>query len=312
MKLIMETTHIPTLIQMGEYVSGDNTLKLQCQTKKEAYDYVAKVLITHKYIELKKPDKTTIKQYLMAISGYSLSQTERLISQYIRTGRVVLAKRTQPTFRGIYNHSDIATLAELDNLYERMSGQAMSIVLKREYEKFGNNACERLKDISPSHIYNLRQTNTYKRINTTYTKTKPVTNKIGERAKPEPKGKPGFLRVDTEHQGDKDSEKGVYHINLVDEVTQWEIVICVRAISEKYMLPALEMALQLFPFVILNFHADNGSEYINKLVEKMLNRLLVKLTKSRPRHSGDNGLVETKNGVVLRKHMGYIHPDFSD
>lgn len=307
MELFMDTTHIPTLKQMADYASGDKTLKLRSQDKKEAYGFITKVLVTHKYVSLKKPDKTAIKQYLMAVSGYSLAQTERLISQYVSTGRIVPAKRTQPTFTGIYTREDMATLAGLDELYERMSGQAMTIVLKREYTKFGNEACLRLKDISASHIYNLRQTSTYQRINITYVKTKPVVSKIGERVKPEPEGQPGYLRVDTEHQGDKNGEKGVYHINLVDEVTQWEVVICVKAISERHILPALRMALELFPFIILNFHADNGSEYINHLVEKLLNRLLIKLTKSRPRHSGDNGLVETKNGVVLRKHMGYIH-----
>ncbi len=307
MELFMDTTHIPTLKQMAKYVSGDNTLKLKSQDKLEAYGYITKVLITHKYICLRKPDKTTIKQYLMVVSGYSLSQTERLIREYVSTGSINPAKRTQPTFKGTYNREDIAALAGLDEIYERMSGQAMTVILRREYEQFCNKAYLRLKDISVSHIYNLRNTVTYKRINTTYTKTKPSVVKLGERIKPEPEGKPGFLRVDTEHQGDKDGEKGVYHINLVDEVTQWEVVICVRAISERYMLPALAMALELLPFVVINFHADNGSEYINKLVVRMLKKLTIKLTKSRPRHSGDNGLVETKNGVVLRKHMGYIH-----
>lgn len=292
---------------MADYVSEDNTLKLCCQNKLEAYGYITKVLVTHGYISLRKPDKTTIKHYLMAVSGYSLSQTERLISQYVRTGKLAPAKRTQPTFKVKYTREDIATLAKLDELYERMSGPAMTVVLKREYELFGNEACCRLKGISPSHIYNLRDTVTYKRINTTYAKTKPATARIGERVKPRPDSRPGFLRIDTEHQGDKDGEKGVYHINLVDEVTQWEVVVCVAAITDRHMLPALEMALQLFPFVIANFHADNGSEYINRKVADMLNKGLIKLTKSRPRHSGDNGLVESKNGSVLRKHMGYVH-----
>ena len=58
---------------------------------------------------------------------------------------------------------------------------------------------------------------------------------------------------------------------------------------------------------IINFHTDNGSEYINQKVAEMLNRLLIKFTKSRPRPSNDNALVETKNGWVLRKWLGYSH-----
>ena len=106
---------------------------------------------------------------------------------------------------------------------------------------------------------------------------------IGERRKPDPQNRPGYLRVDTVHQGDREGVKGIYHINAVDEVTQW------------------------FPFQIRGFHSDNGSEFINHTVAELLNKLLVEQTKSRPRHSNDNGLVESKNGWVIRKHIGYGH-----
>ncbi len=39
----------------------------------------------------------------------------------------------------------------------------------------------------------------------------------------------------------------------------------------------------------------------------MLDKLPIEQTKSRPRHSNDNGLAETKNGWVIRKHIGYGH-----
>ncbi|MDP1994565.1 MAG: integrase, partial [Ignavibacteria bacterium] len=121
-------------------------------------------------------------------------------------------------------------------------------------------------------------------------------------------GQPGFIRVDTVHQGDKrDGSKGVYHINFVDEVTQWELMACVQSISEAHLLTIFEIILEQFPFIIINFHADNGSEFINKIVVKLLEKLRIKLTKSRPRQHNDNALVETKNGSVVRKHMGYLH-----
>lgn len=109
------------------------------------------------------------------------------------------------------------------------------------------------------------------------------------------------------HQGDQDKEKGVYHVNLVDEVTQWEIVGCVEGISEAFLIPLLEMLLEQFPFRVVGFHSDNGSEYINYVVAKLLNKLSIDQTKSRPRHSNDQALVEGKNGSVIRKHMGYVH-----
>ena len=58
---------------------------------------------------------------------------------------------------------------------------------------------------------------------------------------------------------------------------------------------------------ILGFHVDNGSKYINHKVARVLDKLAAEFTKSHPRHSNDNGLAETKNGAIMRKHLGYSH-----
>ena len=115
--------------------------------------------------------------------------------------------------------------------------------------------------------------------------------------------------MDTVHQGDYADKKGVYHVNFVDEVTQYELIATVPRITEKYMRPIIEVALELFPFVIYEFHADNGSEYINKIMLKLLNKVHVELTKSRSRHSNDNALVESKNGSIIRKYYGRNYID---
>src|SRR5204863_209481 len=86
-----------------------------------------------------------------------------------------------------------------------------------------------------------------------------------------------------------------------------QVVGATAQISEAWLIPVLEAMLRQFPFRILGFHSDNGSEFINHTVAKLLNKLLAEQTKSRPRHSNDNGLVEAKNGAVIRKHMGYEH-----
>lgn len=158
-----------------------------------------------------------------------------------------------------------------------------------------------------AHLYRLRQSRRYREQHTTYQPTRPTKVAIGERRRPAPQGRPGYLRVDTVHQGDRDGVKGVYHINAVDEVTQWEVVGATPQISEAFLLPVLKALLQQFPFRLRGFHSDNGSEFINHTVARLLNKLLIEQTKSRPRHSTDNGLVETKNGAVIRKHRGYGH-----
>ena len=109
------------------------------------------------------------------------------------------------------------------------------------------------------------------------------------------------------HQGDKDGVKGLYHINAVDEVTQWQVLFTVERISEQFMIPTLEAMLDSFPFTLIGFHADNGSEYINNNVVKLLNKLHIELTKSRSRQTNDNALAESKNGSTVRKILGHCH-----
>ena len=63
--------------------------------------------------------------------------------------------------------------------------------------------------------------------------------------------------------------------------------------------------LHQFPFRLRGFHCDNGSEFLNHRVARLLNKLLIEFTKSRPYRTTDNALVEGKNGAVVRKHIGY-------
>ena len=198
----------------------------------------------------------------------------------------------------IMNDSHIINIAQIKEFLKiNNSIKFRAVSRKEKYQS--------ISAISSSHIYNLRVTRQYQSHSLTIKKTNPVKVPIGERRKPDPQGKPGYLRVDTVHQGDLEKEKGIYHINIIDEVTQWEIVGSVEKISEHYLEPLLEDLISQFPFTIINFHSDNGSEYINKVVAKLLNKLLIQQTKSRARHCNDNALAECKNGAVIRKYIGY-------
>lgn len=230
-----------------------------------------------------------------------------MVSEKKKFGKVFVSEIKRHSFPKTYIPEDVALLIKTDKAHERLSGPATKRIFVREYEIFGNKEYGRLRDISSSHIYNLRGRKQYISNAKFFVKTKPRKIGIGERRKPDNQGQPGYLRVDTAHQGDLDKEKGVYHINIVDEVSQWETVGCIEKISEYYLEPLLLDLISQFPFKIFNFHSDNGSEYINQMVARLLNKLLIRQTKSRPRHSNDNGLAETKNGAVIRKHMGYIH-----
>lgn len=303
----MQQHQPPTLHEMRSFVAGSESLQLSFQNKAEAYNWLTAVLVHARYGALKKPDKGVVRAYLAAVSGYGSAQITRHIRTYRAQGKLVRKTSSRRSFPVTYTNEDVVALAEVDNAHDRLSGAATRSLCERAYVLFGDNRYKRLAGISVAHIYNLRGGREYRIRSTTFHKTQATTVPIGERRKPRPDGRAGYIRVDTVHQGDADKVKGIYHINLVDEVTQWEVVVAVEKITEKYLLPALEAALQLFPFVILGFHADNGSEYINRQVAAMLEVMRVKLTKSRAYHSGDNGLVETKNGSIIRKALGYGH-----
>jgi len=248
-----------------------------------------------------------IRRYIERITGYSRAQVSRLIRRYKQTGQLKKMEYGRHRFPRKYTPSEVGLLAKTDELHEWLSGPATKKIMGREYEVYGHSEFGNISRISVAHLYNLRRSNTYRNITRRFTKTKPAVSRIGERAKPDPRGQPGYIRIDTVHQGDFNGHKGIYHINAVDEITQWEIVASMEGISEAYLVPVLESMLAQFPFIIRGFHSDNGGEFVNHIVARLLNKLLIRFTKSRPRHTDDNGLVEIKNGSVLRKNLGYAH-----
>jgi len=303
----MNDEKLNTVEQVKRFLEGSKALEFGGVSIEERYRWIETVLVRFEYYRLNRAEKGMIRRYIEKVSGYSRAQVSRLIRQYNQQGRLRKAHYKKHRFPMKYTLTDIALLARTDELHDCLSGPAAKKIMEREWAVYGHSDFRNISQISVAHLYNLRRSHLYRSINRRYTKTKPAVVKIAERARPDPGGRPGYIRVDTVHQGDSNGEKGVYHINAVDEVTQWEIVASVERISEYYLEPVLESMLAGFPFVIRGFHSDNGSEFINKTVAKLLNKLLIRFTKCRPRHTNDNGLVESKNGSVVRKQLGYVH-----
>lgn len=296
-----------SLEQMQAFLEGNEDVVFKASNRKEAYECTQAILCAQNYMSLHRSHKGVVKQYISKVTGLSRAQATRLIAQYVESGTVQVRRSRGKRFTVHYTPDDVALLAEVDEAHETLSGPATKKLLYRGYYEFADARYERLANVSSSHIYNLRKLRSYRERVMVFTKTRPTSITIGERRKPEPGGRPGYIRVDTVHQGDQDGVKGVYYVNLVDEVTQWEVVGAVERISENHLKPLLERLLKQFPFRVLGFHSDNGSEFINHSIAGMLNKLLIEQTKSRPRKSNDNGLVESKNGGVIRKHMGFDH-----
>jgi transposase InsO family protein len=307
MVLTMDDSHVMTLEQVKKVLEGSPGIVFKGVGRQARYAWIESVLRRFEYSRQAKAAKGLLKAYLERLSGLSRAQVTRLVLRYRLDGALRPSRAKRNRFPVLYTVADKELLALTDNAHGRLSGPATRRILERQHDVYGDKRYARLKDISSAHIYRLRKSRVYREHERTFSKTRSVCLPIGVRRKPDPQGRPGFIRVDTVHQGDLGKEKGVYHVNFVDEVTQWEVVACVAAISEAHLKPALDAALAMFPFRVVNFHSDNGSEFINGTVAGLLNKLLAGQTKSRSGRTNDNALVEGKNGSVIRKHMGYWH-----
>ena len=313
MVINMDETRLSTIAQLEEFLGASAQIEFTAHGgDTERYAHISRVLKRFDYPRLPKRQRGVVLRYLKRTSGYSRAQITRLVAQWTdnRLAPVPLAKRYRaPTapFARKYTSADVSLLVQMDKANEDVCGPAIAHLLQRAYTVYGDARYQRLATLSVSHLYNLRTSASYQRQRASFTKTRPVCNAIGVRKAPRADGRAGFIRVDSVHQGDLDRLKGVYHITCVDSVSQWQVQACVQGISEAFLLPVLKLILAQLPFVIEGFHSDNGSEYINAKVAKMLNKLNIEQTKSRARHSNDNALAESKNASVVRKHMGYSH-----
>ena len=213
-----------SLEAIGRFVEASEELRFEGGNRQEVYGWVEQVLVQQEYAQQGKAARGLVRRYIEKMTGLSRSQVTRLIARYTATGRVRATVYRRRRFPDRYTRADIELLASVDEAHETLSGPATRRIVEREVELYGKREYVRLAAISVAHLYNLRKSQRYRERRLNYVKTRPTVVSIGERRKPDPQGQPGYLRLDTVHQGDAPEAKGVYHINAVDEVLQWQVV----------------------------------------------------------------------------------------
>ena len=261
-----DETRLTTIAQIQEFLNACSVVEFSPSGDDvERYAHISRVL-KRGLPAPGKADKGVLLRYLRLTSGYSRQQLTRLVQRW-QTNRLAttpLVKRysaPKAPFARKYTSADVALLVEMDRANEDVCGPAIVHLFRRALHEYGDQRYLRLATLSPSHLYNLRKSVSYQAQRRSLTKTRPVCNPIGVRRVPRPNGRAGYVRIDTVHQGDLDGVKGVYHITCVDAVCQWQVEACVQGISEAFLLPVLALIVAQFPFEIVGFHSDNGSEY---------------------------------------------------
>jgi transposase InsO family protein len=309
MVIDMNVSRLDTIEQIREFLNGTAEVTITNPSDELTLRaFVTTVLKRYRYFDLPKGQRGVLHAYMRRMTGYSRQHLSRLVAQYRDTKTLKPGKRASRTsFAHIYGPDDVALLAEIDALHDTLSGPVTKVLLVRAATLFGDSRYAWLSDISVSHLYNLRASETYRKHRMVHQHTRPASALIAIRKAPAPQGLPGYIRIDTVHQGDQDGVKGVYHINAVDIVTQWELVASVEQINEACLQPVIALLLDGFPFAIRGFHSDSGNEYVNYKTAKLLTKLNIEFTRSRPRQTNDNALAECKNGAIIRKAMGFSH-----
>ncbi|MEO8924644.1 MAG: integrase, partial [Caldimonas sp.] len=242
MVIDMDEAQVRTLEQVRQVLEGTQALEFRRAEDDEGrYGWIAAVLRRFDYRQLPRGDRAPVLAYLQRLSGYSRAQLTRLVSRWVPGKPLVKGYRApEHAFARRYTVADVALLVEVDRAMGTLSGPATACVLRRQRDVFGDGRFARLGSISVGHLYNLRNSAGYRARRVVLTKTKPTKAiKIGVRKAPAPDGRAGFIRIDSVHQGDFDGTKGLYHINAVDCVTQWQVVATVQTISEAHLLPVI-------------------------------------------------------------------------
>jgi len=208
----MNDTELLELNQVREFVNASATIRFSPTSQAESYEWIAGTLKRFGYFKLSKIDKGTVRAYLARRTEYSRAQLNRLITQYRKKRWIGVKSRNRNCFAKLYTREDILLLAETDECHQTLSGPATKKLFERGYNVFKDPRYKRLVRISVAHLYNLRKRGIYCEKRRYFTKTKRSVVAIGERRKPSPNGEPGYLRIDTVHQGDQDGAKGVYYI----------------------------------------------------------------------------------------------------
>lgn len=214
MKVTMDDSRLVNITQLNNFLKGSQGMAISLKDAPiaERYACIEKVFKQLHYQTLKKRDKRVVLNYLRKITGYKHTQLFRLIDRLEKEGKLLKKNyhRIKPV--RIYSISDIKRLEETDELHLRLSEDATKEILRREYEIFGHQKYQTVSGISHGHITNLRHCPIYKSSWINHTKARQVP--IGMTQPPENFGKPGSIRIDSV------SQKDVYHINSVDEITQ--------------------------------------------------------------------------------------------
>jgi len=212
MVIDMNDARLNTVSQLVAFLEGTPDVDFRSQgNDAERYGFISGVVVRLAYRRLRRVDKGVVMRYLGRTTGYSRQQLTRLIGRCLK-GQKLTKRYRRPAhgFARKYTAADVTLLAQTDALHHTLSGPATRCLMQRAFTVYGDARYERLATLSVGHLYNLRRRAGYQATRLHWTKTHGHAVPIGARRAPAPDGRPGFIRIDSVHQGDQGGAKGLY------------------------------------------------------------------------------------------------------
>lgn len=225
----MNDKRIRSLEDVRAFLAGSTTMEFSITEQDERYRWIEQPLQRFHYRTLGRSERGVVLRYLQRVSCYSRQTLTRLVAQYQPSGELRRRQRTVPGFQR--NH----TLKMPDCWMSCMAGAAAKKLCERMYRVHGDARFESLSHISVSLLDNLRRAAGYPRQRRHFEKTRLTRAQIAQRRKPDPRvGTPAIRASIPSIRAIWTASRG-YHINAVDEVTQFRCVFSVQRIGERFL-----------------------------------------------------------------------------
>jgi hypothetical protein len=126
-------------------------------------------------------------------------------------------------------------------------------------------------------------------------------------------GRPGMIEADTvAHCGPVAKGEYARTLTMTDMATGWTENATIRNNARRWIITAVDELRDRFPFPLIGFDTDNGSEFVNHDVVAWLQTQDITQTRSRPYKKNDQATVESKNNHRVRKRGFYWRYDTAE
>jgi hypothetical protein len=284
-----------------------------------------------RYQNASKKEKKTLLDEFTRLTGYHRKSAVRLlgskpIKQVILSidGKTVKIKpeKKQPSNRKgkrIYSDQVITALRLVWTFFWFKCGKILAPLMRQQMAYIAQwpafaiteEIAEKLKKISPASIDRYLKKDKQALRLKGKSLTKPLDSlksRIPIRTfyTTEERKKPGFWQIDTVHHCGQATEGQYLHtLTATDVASGWIELRSLLNNAHRWTFQALSNIKSSVLLPVLEFHSDNGSEFINNATEIWCKDNNIPFTRSRDHKKNDNCFVEQKNGAVVREYAGY-------